>query len=234
MRRAAELQDRDQSSLPDATPCRPSRIPYRDLLTLDDDSVMKAVQEQNPDALTILFDRYYSVVMSTALRILRNRAEAEDVLQTVFIDIYEKAAQFDPLRGRFYTWMINIAYSRSIKRKNYLTFRQFYGGVALDTLSDFQQGMMQLYTLPSHECSRFIHEALALLTEGQKRTIEMVHFEGLSLKDVAAQTEESFSNVRHHYYRGLAKLKVHLRSIRDDVRRSGSPAGDLEVHSVEA
>jgi RNA polymerase sigma-70 factor (ECF subfamily) len=234
MRRAAKLQDRNQSGPLTEVQSRPCRIPYRNLLALDDDSVMQAVQAQNPDALTVLFDRYYGVVMGTALRILRDRAEAEDVLQTVFLDVYEKAAQFDPLRGRFYTWMMNMAYSRSIKRKNYLTFRQFYGGVALDTLSDFQQGMMQLYTLPSHECSRFIHEALALLTEGQKRTIEMVHFEGLSLKDVAAQTEESFSNVRHHYYRGLAKLKVHLRSIRDDVRRSGSPAGDLEVHSVEA
>ena len=88
--------------------------------------------------------------------------------------------------------------------------RHFYGNVPMDDLTEFEQGMLNLYTLPAHDCRRYVHEALEMLTEGQKRTIRLVHFEGLTLKEVAERSNESFSNVRHHYYRGLVKLRDHL------------------------
>jgi DNA-directed RNA polymerase specialized sigma24 family protein len=82
---------------------------------------------------------------------------------------------------------------------------------------------------------RFVREALGLLNENQRRTIEMVHFEGLNLKDVAECTDQSFSTVRHHYYRGMAKLKEHLKSIREDLQIkerqqvAGRGAGHVEA-----
>ena len=210
---------------------QPSRS---ELLSLDDLTLMKEVQAKNGDALAVLFDRYYSRVLNVALRILYDRAEAEDVLQTIFIEIYQRAGQFDPAKGTFYVWLMQYAYHRSINRKNYLIVRQFYGNVPVDDLTEFDQGVLKLYSQPSQECRRFVRQALALLTEGQKRTIEMVHFEGLTLKEIAEKTDESLSNVRHHYYRGLAKLKIHLKSIRGSAGRSGSRVSDLGVTNVEA
>jgi DNA-directed RNA polymerase specialized sigma24 family protein len=81
-----------------------------------------------------------------------------------------------------------------------------------------------------------VRQALALLNERQRATIEMVHFEGLTLKDVATLTEEPYHNVRHHYYRGLAALKRHLRavgSIREDLRSMKAGSG-LEADHAEA
>jgi RNA polymerase sigma factor (sigma-70 family) len=102
--------------------------------------------------------------------------------------------------------------------------------VATDDLSEFEQGRLRMYAEAPQECARFVREALALLNEQQRRTIEMVHFEGLNLKDVAARTEQSFSNVRHHYYRGMAKLKEHLRSVpRDSSEVSGLGASRAEA-----
>jgi RNA polymerase sigma-70 factor (ECF subfamily) len=194
-------------------------LSYEELRKLDDAAVMKQVQAQNGDALAVLFDKYYRLVFSVALKILRDRAEAEDVLQSIFMEIYQRAGQFDPARGSFYTWLMQYAYHRSISRKNYLIVRQYYGNVAVDDLTDFQQGTLKLFTRNSQDCKQFVRQALAMLTEGQKRTIEMVHFEGLTLKEIAERREESFSNVRHHYYRGLAKLRMHLRSIHDSEPR---------------
>jgi RNA polymerase sigma-70 factor, ECF subfamily len=57
------------------------------------------------------------------------------------------------------------------------------------------------------EVARAVKEALATLNETQRRTIEMVFFDGLTLRDVAEKTKESLSNVRNHYYRGLEKLR---------------------------
>lgn len=200
---------------------------YPQLLLLDDLALMKEVQQKNGDALAVLFDRYYNVVLGVALRILRDHAEAEDILQVIFLEIYQRAGQFDPARGKFYSWLMQYAYHRSINRKNYLIIRQFYGSLPVEDLTEFDQGVHKLYSQPSQECRRFVHQALAMLTEGQKRTIELVHFEGLTLKEVAEKTSESFPNVRHHYYRGLAKLKTYLKSAHRDGGGAASPIRGL-------
>jgi len=188
----------------------------------DDVTLMREVFAGNGDALAVLFDRYHAMVLGIALRILRDRGEAEDVLQAIFLEIFQSAAQFDPSRGKFTTWIMQYAYHRSISRRNYLLARQFYKSLVMDELTENQQRLLKLYSEPSHECTQFVRQALLLLDERQRRTIEMVHFEGLSLRDVAVQRNESFSNVRHYYYRGLAKLKQHLKSIGQDVA-DGSP-----------
>ena len=202
--------------LPFGEPTSPRTRDYAELRTLEDVALMEEVKARNGDALAVLFDRYQNLVRGVARRILRDQAESEDVLQNIFLEIYQRAGQFDPARGRFIVWLLQYAYHRSIQRKNYLVVRKFYVNVATDELSESEQGRLRMYAEAPQECARFVREALALLNERQRRVIEMVHFEGLTLKDVAARTEESFSNTRHHYYRGMAKLKEHLRSIRGD------------------
>jgi RNA polymerase sigma-70 factor (ECF subfamily) len=193
------------------------RTSYAKLAELDDAGIMRELQAGNGDALAVLFDRYYNMVLGVALRTLRDRGEAEDVLQNIFMEIAERAGQYDPERGTVLVWLMQYAYGRSINRRNYLLVRRFYANVAMGEMSEFEQGALRLYSEAPQECTRFVREALALLNENQRRTIEMVHFEGLNLKDVAERTQESFSNVRHHYYRGMAKLKEHLKSIRGEM-----------------
>jgi RNA polymerase sigma-70 factor, ECF subfamily len=207
---------------------------YAGLVALDDEALMKEVQAENGDALAVLFDRYYTRALNVALKILHDRAEAEDILQAIFLEIYRRAGQFDPSRGRFYSWLMQLCYCRSHSRRNYLIVRQFYGNVPVDELTDFDQGLHKLYSQPSHECRQFVQQALALLTEGQKRTIEMFYLEGLTFKEIAEKTDESYSNVRHHYYRGLAKLRTYLQSARLSVDRGTRKARELGVTSAEA
>lgn len=207
---------------------------YSELRSLDDIALMDEVKAHNGDALSVLFDRYQRVVRGVALRILRDDAESEDVLQNIFLEIYQRAGQFDPLRGKFIVWLLQYAYHRSIRRKNYLIVRQFYANVATDDLSEFEQGRLRMYAEAPQECARFVRQALALLNEQQRRTIEMVHFEGLNLKDVAARTDQSFSNVRHHYYRGMSKLKEHLRAIPREGPRDSDQVAGLGASRAEA
>jgi RNA polymerase sigma-70 factor, ECF subfamily len=180
---------------------------------LSDEAAMLSVQKGDGDALALLFDRYHRLVLSVSMRILRDHGEAEDVTQNIFLEIFRSAGQFDPAKGTFLGWLMQYVYHRSISRKNYLLVRQFYANVVFDDLTELEQGTLRLYSLPPQECSRFVREALAMLNEQQRRTIEMVHFEGLTLKDVAERIEEPYYNVRHHYYRGLAALKGHLKAI---------------------
>jgi RNA polymerase sigma-70 factor, ECF subfamily len=221
--------------LPIVNPDPSSRATYARLAELDDIGVMRELQAGNDDALAVLYDRYYNAVLGVGLRVLRDRGEAEDILQNVFLEIADRVGQFDPGRGTVLVWIMQCAYARSLNRRNYLLVRRFYANVAMSDLTEFEQGALRLYSEAPQECARFVREALALLNEQQRRTIEMVHFEGLNLKDVAARTEQSFSNARHHYYRGMAKLREHLRSVRGDFeaknrqRVAGLGAGRVEA-----
>jgi RNA polymerase sigma-70 factor (ECF subfamily) len=218
-------------SNPDESP----RAAYARLAQLDDVCVLRELQAGNDDALAILYDRYYNAVLGVGLRVLRDRGEAEDILQNVFLEIADKVGQFDPARGTVLVWILQCAYGRSLNRRNYLLVRRFYANVAMSDLTEFEQGALRLYAEAPQECARFVREALALLNEDQRRTIEMVHFEGLNLKDVAERTEQTFSNTRHQYYRGMAKLRDHLRSVREKLQaKDRHQAAGLGADHVEA
>src|SRR5713226_5301211 len=96
------------------------------LRELSDEDIVLEVQRGNGDAFAVLFDRYHRLILVTALKIVRDVAEAEEVTQNVFLEIYRAARQFDPARGTLKVWLLQFAYHRSINRRNYLVLRQFY------------------------------------------------------------------------------------------------------------
>ncbi len=149
------------------------RASYAELLMLDDERVMRHLQAGNTDAFAVIFKRYHRLVHVTALHILRDTAEAEDLTQSVFLEIYRKAGQFDSARGTLKVWLLQYAYSRSTNRRNYLLVRHLYNKAdvsAVDEAASFwSPGRLQ-----SQESSRLASEALESLPEAQRQTIEMV------------------------------------------------------------
>jgi RNA polymerase sigma-70 factor (ECF subfamily) len=189
-------------------------IPYQDLLMLTDERLMQELQSGNTDAFAVIFKRYYRLVHVTALHILRDAAEAEDLTQSVFLEIYKRMGQFDSARGTLKVWLLQYAYSRSINRRNYLLVRHTYNRAGVDAI-DEARSLWSPPQLASQESNQLANEALQCLPEAQRRTIEMFFFEGLTLKEIAQRRNETFSNVRHHYYRGLARLRAHFENGRE-------------------
>jgi RNA polymerase sigma-70 factor (ECF subfamily) len=177
---------------------------------LSDERIMAEIQAGNGDAFAVLFDRYHRLVLVTALRIVRDVAEAEEVTQSVFLEIYRAARDFDPARGSLKVWLLQFAYHRSINRRNYLTLRQFYDRRDIQEAVAWECLGAMTPHLAVQEAARLVEEALGILNEPQRRTIQMVFFEGMTLKEVAEHTTESLSNVRNHYYRGLDRLRLRL------------------------
>jgi RNA polymerase sigma-70 factor (ECF subfamily) len=178
------------------------------LKRLGDDELMVSLQAGNHDALAVLFDRYHRLVFSIALKIVRDKGEAEDVLQDVFLDIFRAVAQFDPARGSTRVWILQYAYHRALNRKQHLNTRHFYSQEGDEDLENsLSQGGLGFGNFTPGELKRLLKEGLATLSLVQRRVIELASFEGLSMKEIADKTEESLVNVRHHYYRGLRKLR---------------------------
>ena len=85
-----------------------------------DEELMEGLCAGTPEALSTLFDRYYRLAFSIALKILHDRGEAEDMMQEVFFEIYRAPEKFDPARGSVKTWILQYAYHRSLTRRRYL------------------------------------------------------------------------------------------------------------------
>ena len=112
-----------------------------DLKLLTDEKLMVQLQGGTNDALAVLFERYHRLVFAIALKIVRDRGEAEDVTQNVFLEIYNAMAQFDPGKGTLKVWLLQYAYHRAFNRKQYLNTRSFYDQGEIEDLGPFSAAL---------------------------------------------------------------------------------------------
>ncbi len=175
---------------------------------------MACLQEGQGDALAILFDRYQKLVMSIALKIVRDPGEAEDVTQTVFLDVYRAVAQFDPGKGNTKVWLMQYAYHRAINRRQHLQGREFYKNTELEEVDAKPLEAHATFGLSSSETKELVRQSMAALSDAQKSVIEMACYDGLTMREIAERKGDTFVNVRHHYYRGLQKLRSLISSDR--------------------
>jgi len=158
--------------------------------------------------LAVLLDRYQRLVFSIVLRIVRDRQEAEDVMQTVFLDVFRAVDQFDPAKGTAKTWLLEYAYHRAINRRRHLNSRKFYQQASIDEAEPIQGTNSWFVRYTRCELRMLLEQGLSTLRTKERTVIELVSYEGLSMKEVAERTGESLINVRHRYYRGLRKLRT--------------------------
>ena len=183
---------------------------WAQLQRLSDEALMACLQDGQGDALAVLFDRYERLVLSIARKIVRDPGEAEDVTQTVFLNVYRAAAQFDPSKGSTKVWLMQCAYHCAFNRRQHLQRREFYKNTELEELETRPVEPRATFGLSSAETKRLVRQSLNALSDKQKSVIEMVCYEGLTMREIAERTGDSFVNVRHHYYRGLQKLRILL------------------------
>jgi RNA polymerase sigma-70 factor, ECF subfamily len=178
----------------------------------DDASLMARVQASDEAALGELLERYARLVLGIGYRILRDSGEAQELVQDVFLHVYRKAHIFDPQRGSFRTWVIRIACSRALNRRQYLNLRRFYDDRNLDDYVGVFQAATNLdYQVELGQCGRALQEAFEELNEKQRKTVEMYFFEGYTLREISVRLNDSLGNTRHYYYRAMEKLRANVR-----------------------
>lgn len=187
-----------------------------ELSSLSDEQLMAKMKAGCNDALAVLFDRYHRLVLSVALKIVRDPAEAEDVMQTVFLEVFRAVAQFDESKGTTKVWILQYAYHRAINRKQQLSARGFFDSMDVDEAEPILAEPSSIYgRFTQAELKVLLQQALATLGDSQRRVIELASYRGLSMKEIADKTGDSLANVRHHYYRGLIKLRSFITHTRE-------------------
>jgi len=172
---------------------------------MSDAELIRHMSEGHGEALEALFRRYVRLVYRIAVDILHDRAEAEDITQEVFLEIYRKAYLYDPARGSARVWVLQYAYRRTLRRRATLGRRAAYGGEPVEAadvcVPDHRPGLTR------DECRWVLRTGFAQLPERQRMTLELTCFEDLTLRDVADRLGVSVGCIRHYYYRGLARLQ---------------------------
>lgn len=178
-----------------------------------DEELVSDLLANEPDALTVLFERHSALVFRIARRILRNDAEAEDAVQQVFLDMFRAAEQFEPERGSFKSWLLIFAYHRTFNSRRQLRTHGFYDSDSVEDLPpELIHGSSRRLSFASTEAVILIEEVLKLIQPRQRRAIELTYYEGLTAEQVSEVTGESVRVVRHNIYRGLEKLRAVLCS----------------------
>jgi RNA polymerase sigma-70 factor, ECF subfamily len=191
---------------------------------LPDETLLTQISAGDQEALAFLFRRYARLVWSVAERIVRNKAEADDLLQDVFLLIQRRASVFNSSRGTARSLIVHMTYQRALSRRRYLIARHNQ----LPCEAEERAAKIAAPAIPFYDESleaRFgkerLRQALGEMSEDQRETLRLFFFEGYSLQEIAGRLGQSIGQVKHHYYRGLARLRRHLPKSQPGGRISG-------------
>ncbi len=178
-----------------------------------DEALIGSICTGDRDALATLFRRYAGVVRGVAHRILRDDAEADDLLQDIFLLVHRLCHSFDPAKAPARFWILQITYHRAISRRRYLNSRHFY------TRVDLEEVEIGSANPPSGQLTDPADQILAgvdlqklfgTLSEDQQKTLRLHFIEGYSLDEIAEILGQTKGNIRHHSFRGLERLRKQI------------------------
>ncbi len=171
-----------------------------------DEELMRCVAARDEAAFGKLYDRYAAICLGFMLRILHNRAEAEDVLQEVYLQIWQQASNYDIARGRAITWILTIARSRALDRLRKIDVRD-----RTVTAVTHEQSIRGANTTAIDDClnlenAEIVHAALNGISEKQRQTLILAYYEGLTQTQIAERLDEPLGTIKTRMRNGLLKL----------------------------
>lgn len=167
-----------------------------------DAELVAAMARGDRGALAQLYERHSGLLMGLAMRIVRERREAEDLLHDVFLEAWRHAKDFDPKRGRVRTWLAIRMRSRALDHQKSARVSRNAGDAGLEALVDDTAR-----TSPDHARVR---SALADLGAEQRKVLELAYFEGLSCSEIAKRIDIPVGTVKSRMAAGLDRLRGQL------------------------
>ncbi len=164
-------------------------------------------------ALAELYDLYGSIVYSFAVRILRDTATAESVVQEVFLTVWRKAEQFQPERGSFCTWLLTVTRNKAIDAARSSSKRESrYVSVSLEpAVYEAPVTSDPLSSAIQSEQREVIRRALGEIPDEQKLPIYLSFYGDLSHQEISEKLAVPLGTVKTRIRLGLEKLRLALR-----------------------
>jgi RNA polymerase sigma-70 factor (ECF subfamily) len=165
----------------------------------EDAALVAAMARGDRDALAKLYERHAGVLLGLALRIVRERREAEDLLHDVMLEAWRSAKDFDPRRGRVRTWLAIRMRSRALDLQKSARVSRNAGDAGLEAVVDERER-----TSPDHARVR---DVLAELGTDQRQVLELAYFDGLSCSEIATRIAIPIGTVKSRLAAGLQRMR---------------------------
>jgi RNA polymerase sigma-70 factor (ECF subfamily) len=172
-------------------------------VTADSASAIRLIQQvaqQDRDAFSQLYDRFSTLVFTLAMRMLKARSDAEDLLQEVFVQVWRQAQGYSAERGCPEAWLVNIARSRAIDK--------------IRSIRRMKRSLVSTDDPPRAECSAAESQvrmttdsALANLPEAQRKVLELAYLDGLTQTEIAEGLAEPLGTVKTRMRSGIQRLR---------------------------
>jgi len=161
-----------------------------------------------------LYRRFGGTLFATIIRILNHQEAAEDVLQEVFLQIWEKAPLYDTARGKPLTWVVTLARNKAIDRlRATQRSHRLHSEVERETQAlDSSEERSSADTLEAVEKGKLVREAMRKLSKDQREAISLAFFSGLTQTEIAERLGEPLGTVKARIRRGMMRLRDVLKS----------------------
>ncbi|HVG20327.1 MAG TPA: sigma-70 family RNA polymerase sigma factor [Blastocatellia bacterium] len=174
-------------------------------------SLIRKVAGGDQSALTTLYDLTSRLIFGLILRIVIDRASAEEVLLDVYTQVWRQALNYDTTRGAPLAWMMTIARSRAIDRLR-SGKHDLQGKEPLESIGEVTSNAVnpEEATVNS-ERQRIVRSALETLSAEQREVIELAYFSGLSHSEIALRLGQPLGTVKTRTRLGMMKLRDLLK-----------------------
>lgn len=182
--------------------------------------LMRGIQAEDPDALSQLYDRYNGILKALILRVIHNEAEADDLLQEIFMEIWNQAKNFSAQKGKPLGWMVTLARRRAIDG---LRKKQAYAR-AEERLQKETEQQPDAWVHNATEDEILLSDTRALIRKvikslppAQQQAVDLAFFKGMSQREIAAKTNTPLGTVKTRLELGLKKIYDGLKELKDEL-----------------
>jgi RNA polymerase sigma factor (sigma-70 family) len=173
-----------------------------------EEQLIVSLKDRNENGFHYLYDHYSGALYGVILRIVQSKDYTEEIIQDVFVKIWNSIHQYDSSKGRFYTWMINIARNTAI---DYLKSKSFQNELKNQPLPDFVYNSAELST--TNNSSDFIgfNNVLDKLETDKKELIDLAYYQGYTQNEISEKLKIPLGTVKTKMRNALMKLKDLLK-----------------------
>jgi RNA polymerase sigma-70 factor (ECF subfamily) len=170
------------------------------IYSIQEEELINLLKRKERRGIEYLYDRYSSSLYGVVLRIVKSEILAEEVLQDVFIKIWEKIDLYDPQKGRLYTWMINLTRNQALDK---LKSKEFKRVTKTSEIKDTDAGSLESIDPDTIGLKEIVEK----LSPEQKQVIDLMYFEGYTQSEIAEKFGIPLGTIKTRVRAAINKLR---------------------------
>ena len=187
---------------------------------ISDEALMQSIAQGNTAALSTLYDRYAALLKALTMRVVHDDTEADDLLQEVFMQVWNQAKNFSSDKGKPLGWIVTLTRRRAIdrlrKRQAYCRAKDRFEVTADRQPQSWVHNRIET-DIDRSDMRKYLNAKLDVLPPFQRQAIELAFFKGLSQREIALETQTPLGTIKTRLELGLRKLSESVRGMRHKI-----------------